>query len=41
MDEPEIAGPGFINLKFKKEYLAQSIQLMASDTDRLAVPRAG
>jgi arginyl-tRNA synthetase len=41
MDEPEIAGPGFINLKFKKEYLAQSIQLMASDTDHLAVPRAG
>jgi arginyl-tRNA synthetase len=39
MEEPQIAGPGFINLKFKKEYLAQSILLMARDVNgRLAVP---
>lgn len=39
MEEPQIAGPGFINLKFKREYLAQSIQLMARDVNgRLAVP---
>lgn len=40
MEEPEIAGPGFINLRFKKEYLSQAISQMASDPDRLAVPKA-
>lgn len=41
MEEPEIAGPGFINLRFKKEYLSSSIKKMAEDADgRLAVPRA-
>jgi len=38
MEEPEIAGPGFINLKFKKEYLEQAVQNMAIDPERLAVP---
>jgi hypothetical protein len=39
MDEPEIAGPGFINLRFKESYLANAIQKMAQDTEgRLAVP---
>ncbi len=38
MEEPEIAGPGFINLRFKKEYLEQSIQNMAQDSERLAIP---
>lgn len=38
MEEPEIAGPGFINLRFKKDYLEKSIESMAKDSDRLAVP---
>lgn len=38
LEEPEIAGPGFINLRFKKEYLAQSILNMAKDNQRLAIP---
>ena len=38
MEEPEIAGPGFINLRFKKEYLEKSVQNMAKDAERLAVP---
>lgn len=38
MEEPEIAGPGFINLRFKKDYLEHSIESMAKDTNRLAVP---
>ena len=40
LEEPEIAGPGFINFKFKEEYLAQSVQRMAADPARLAVPLA-
>ncbi len=40
MEEPEIAGPGFINLRFKKEYLEKSIHNMAQDPDRLAIPLA-
>jgi len=47
---PEIAGPGFINIKFTKEYLQQSIYNMALDADdtvisnvntngRLALPK--
>jgi arginyl-tRNA synthetase len=41
MEEPDIAGPGFINLRFKKEYLAESIENMARDSDgRLAIPLA-
>ena len=40
MEEPEIAGPGFINLRFKKEYLEQSISNMAKDPDRLSIPKA-
>ena len=41
MEEPDIAGPGFINLRFKKEYLAESIENMAKDSEgRLAVPLA-
>ena len=41
MEEPEIAGPGFINLRFKKEYLEKSVQRMSNDEDRLAVPLCG
>ena len=40
MEEPEIAGPGFINLKFKKEYLAAAAYQMADDcTGRLGLPK--
>ena len=38
MEEPEIAGPGFINLRFKKGYLEKSIHNMAQDPDHLAIP---
>jgi hypothetical protein len=36
---PTIAGPGFINLKFRSDYLCQCIQDMVADTtQRLAIP---
>jgi arginyl-tRNA synthetase len=39
MEEPEIAGPGFINLRFKEEYLTRAVGQMASDADgRLGIP---
>ena len=41
MEEPEIAGPGFINLKFREEYLARAVREMAAEAGpggRLAVP---
>jgi arginyl-tRNA synthetase len=39
MEEPEIAGPGFINLRFKQDYLTAAVQLMALDADgRLGLP---
>ncbi len=38
-EEPEIAGPGFANLKFKAEYLTTAIRAMSGDArGRLAVP---
>jgi len=40
MEEPEIAGPGFINLKFKEDYLSRALKTMADDAGgRLAVPQ--
>lgn len=40
MEEPEIAGPGFINLRFQDNYLCASVGAMASDADgRLGVPK--
>ena len=40
MEEPEIAGPGFINLRFQQDYLRRSVQSMAADADgRLALPK--
>jgi len=40
MEEPEIAGPGFINLRFKKDYLTSAARAMAEDaTGRLAQPK--
>lgn len=41
MEEPEIAGPGFINLKFKRDYLTSAVQAMAQDASgRLAQPKS-
>ncbi|MFG6098426.1 arginine--tRNA ligase [Leptothoe sp. ISB3NOV94-8A] len=38
-EEPQIAGPGFINLKFKTEYLQAQLKTVYTD-DRLGVPTA-
>lgn len=39
MEEPEIAGPGFINLRFKNDYLTAAVSHMAADaTGRLSLP---
>lgn len=39
MLEPEIAGPGFVNLRFRPDYLTAAATAMASDAGgRLAVP---
>jgi hypothetical protein len=39
MEEPEVAGPGFINLRFKEEYLRSVVGMMASDSNgRLGLP---
>ena len=41
MEEPEIAGPGFINFKFKEEYLSQALGVMVKDSmGRLGLPEA-
>jgi arginyl-tRNA synthetase len=37
LEKPEIAGPGFINLRFQNSWLAQQLQALAGD-DRLGVP---
>ena len=40
MEEPEIAGPGFINLRFKQEYLTSAVSAMARDAEgRLGIPK--
>jgi arginyl-tRNA synthetase len=39
LEEPEIAGPGFINLRLRPDWLATHIQSVARD-DRLGVDRA-
>lgn len=40
MEEPEIAGPGFINLRFKRDYLTSATRAMARDASlRLAQPK--
>ncbi len=36
LEPPEIAGPGFINLRFKKEWLAEAVRGLAAD-ERLGV----
>ena len=37
-EDIEIAGPGFVNLRFTDEYLSNAAGLMDSDKDRLGVP---
>ena len=37
--EPEIAGPGFINLRLKPEFLAQKLLEVNADTERLGVEK--
>jgi arginyl-tRNA synthetase len=39
LEPPEIAGPGFINLRFRNDWLARSLQQIARD-ERLGVPTA-
>ena len=38
LEPPDVAGPGFINLRLKDDWLARSLQGLAGD-DRLGVPR--
>ncbi|MFN4258961.1 MAG: arginine--tRNA ligase [Gemmataceae bacterium] len=37
LEPPEIAGPGFINLRFRDDWLARQLQASAAD-DRLGIP---
>jgi arginyl-tRNA synthetase len=39
-DEPEIAGPGFINLRLRRDYLAGRVAAMLADEARLGIPPA-
>jgi arginyl-tRNA synthetase len=39
-EPPEIAGPGFINVKFKDEWLRAQLAEMVADGDRLGVAKA-
>src|SRR6478609_8621897 len=39
-EPPEIAGPGFINVKFKDEWLKAQIAATSADVDRLGVAKA-
>ena len=38
-EPPEITGPGFINLRLKKEYLSQKLLEINADPDRLAIEK--
>ncbi len=40
-EEPEIAGPGFINLRLKPEFLASALLEIAADNERLGVETTG
>ena len=35
--EPEIAGPGFINLKYTREFVNRELKTVLTDTARLAI----
>jgi arginyl-tRNA synthetase len=36
-DEPEIAGPGFINLRLRREFMAQQLERISPGDDRLTI----
>eukprot|EP00904_Undaria_pinnatifida_P008385 jgi/Undpi1/4677/HiC_scaffold_18.g08031.m1 len=38
-EAPEIAGPGFINLRLKNEFVAGKVKTMVEDGQRLGIPR--
>ncbi|MGE4285883.1 MAG: arginine--tRNA ligase [Phycisphaerae bacterium] len=37
--EPEVAGPGFINLRLKPEYISSALLEIASDSERLGIEK--
>jgi len=39
-ENPEIAGPGFINLRLRPSFVGAQIQAIAADSERLGVPKA-
>ncbi len=39
-EPPQIAGPGFVNLKLRSEFLVSQLQRAARDVERLGVPAA-
>ncbi|MFA5239129.1 MAG: arginine--tRNA ligase [Phycisphaerae bacterium] len=40
-EEPEVAGPGFINLRLKPGFIADNLLLLNKDADRLGVEKTG
>jgi arginyl-tRNA synthetase len=40
-EEPEVAGPGFINLRLKPEFVATNLLEINKDADRLGIDKAG
>jgi hypothetical protein len=38
-EAPEIAGPGFINVKLRPAFVESRLKAMLEDNERLAVPR--
>lgn len=38
-EAPEIAGPGFINLRLKSDFVADGVKSMVGDSERLGIPR--
>src|SRR5438874_10290113 len=38
LEKPEIAGPGFINLRFRPDWMAEELQAMAKD-ERLGIAK--
>lgn len=38
-EPPEIAGPGFINLKLRDDYVSGRLRAMVGDKDRLGIQR--
>ena len=38
-EQPEIAGPGFLNLRLRKDYIGGRISRMTEDGERLGIPK--